>query len=72
MSDDDADKLAEISKQLPAMDVDSTSAELIARRARESVGKGIPKRRIIVAIAIVLFVASFLTWAVVQVIGTYF
>lgn len=71
MSDDDADKLHEISQQLPALDVDTTSAEQIARRARESVGRGPPRKRLVEAIVVAIFVASILVWVALKLVAAY-
>ena len=38
--DDDANKLAEISRELPPIDIDEASAQRIALAARQSVGRG--------------------------------
>ena len=71
MSDDDADKLHEISQQLPALDVDSTSAEQIARRARDNVGRGPSRKRLVEAIVVSLFVASILVWLALEIVAAY-
>ena len=71
MTDDDDDKLHEISQQLPALDVDTTSAEQIARRARESVGRGPPRKRLVEAVIVAIFVASMLVWIAVEIVAAY-
>ena len=71
MSDDDADKLHEISQQLPALDVDSTSAEHIARRARENVGRGPSRKRLVESIVVAIFVASILVWIAIKIVAAY-
>jgi hypothetical protein len=62
------DELEQISQQLPALDVDTSRAGRIAARARGDLGR--PRRRPwLEPIAIGLFVAGFLAWALVRVFG---
>jgi hypothetical protein len=68
MSDDDAKKLAEISRELPPIDLDDASAQRIAQRAREQVGKGPPLTRFIEPAVIVLFTTSMVAWIVYKMI----
>lgn len=63
---DDARKLAEISRELPPIDIDTTTGEQIARRARRDVGKGPPKRRWILPAVAVAASLSYLTWTLLQ------
>ena len=49
---DDFDDLADLSRTLPAPDLDATTARRIALRAREDLGKGAPKRRWILPFAV--------------------
>jgi hypothetical protein len=62
--DDDAKKLAEISRELPPIDLDDVSAQRIALRARQQVGKGPPLTRFIEPAVIVLFTTSMVAWIV--------
>ena len=63
---DDAAKLTEISRELPALDLDTTTAERIALRARADVGRGpSPLRFVEPALAAVL-AAGYLIWAVLK------
>jgi hypothetical protein len=66
MSDDanlDAKRLAELGKELPAIDVDSTSAQRIAHRARQSIGRGPSPVRLVEPLLVTLFAVSILVWA---------
>lgn len=66
--EDDVAKLAELGRELPAIDLDRATAERIARRARDDVGRGpSPARFVEPAIAAIL-TASYLTWAVIKVL----
>ena len=67
---DERDPVAEASQQLPALDVDATSAQRIALRARADLGRRRP-RKVIEAIVVGVFVAGFLAWAVVKVLSAY-
>ena len=64
--EDDAKKLAEISAELPPIDVDATTGEQIARRARLDLGKGPPRRRWILPALAVAASLSYLTWTVLR------
>jgi hypothetical protein len=66
--DDDARQLAEISKELPSIDLDATTAELIARRARQDVGKGPSRRRLILPIITGITTAAYLAWLIIKLI----
>ncbi len=66
--EDDAARLAELGKELPAIDLDATSAARIARRARRDVGRGpSPERWIEPAIA-ALACGGYLVWALIKVL----
>jgi hypothetical protein len=64
--DRDARQLAELGGALPALDLDSTTAEMIARRARDSVGKPPPRRRWILPIAAAILTISYAVWAILK------
>jgi len=66
--EDDAAKLAELSRELPAIDVDSISAERIAMRARQDVGRGPSPRRFVEPAIASVVVGSYLVWAVLKII----
>lgn len=68
MSDDDARRLAEISRELPPIDLDDVSAQRIAMVTREQVGKGPPLTRFIEPTVIVLFTTSMVAWIVYKLI----
>ena len=64
MSKDDAQELAELAKDLPAIDLDTTSATRMAHRVREDLGKGAPPRRLVLPIAAAITVIAYLVWTV--------
>jgi hypothetical protein len=65
---DDVANLNEVIRSLSALDVEPTTAEQIARRARNDVGRGrSPLRFVEPAIAAIL-AAGYLAWAVIKVI----
>lgn len=66
---DDAAWLTEISRELPALDLDATTAEQIARRARDQVGRGRSPLRFIEPALAALLVTAYLTWAVLKAIA---
>ena len=63
---DDAQKVTELGGALPPLDVDTTTAELIARRARASVGKPAPRRRWILPIVAAVAVIAYAVWMVLK------
>jgi hypothetical protein len=67
----DRDDFAELRKQLTPIDVDHASAELIARRARQSVGRGRSLRRFLEPAVVVLVTTSFLTWMVLKLVEVF-
>lgn len=70
--DDDADKLAELGGALPPLDVDTTTAEQIARRARDRVGKPPSRRRWIlpiVAAVVSIAYAAYVILKALEVLG---
>ncbi|MBL0221047.1 MAG: hypothetical protein IPQ07_45170 [Myxococcales bacterium] len=67
-TEDDVSRLAELSRELPAIDLDATSAERIARRARDDVGKGPSPRRFIEPAIATLLVGGYLVWAIIKVL----
>jgi len=64
--DDDARKISELGGALPALDVDSTTAEQIARRARGSVGKPPPRRRWILPIVAAAAAIAYAVWMILK------
>ncbi|MDB4956177.1 MAG: hypothetical protein JWO36_3746 [Myxococcales bacterium] len=62
MTDQDDKTLAEISQQLAAIDLDDASAQRIARRARQGVGRGPSPLRFLEPILVAIFATSFLVW----------
>lgn len=64
MTDDDELRLREVSRELPALDVDPDAAARIASAAR----RGRPVRRTIEVVLVVLVAAGFLAWAVYKVL----
>lgn len=65
--EDDVAKLAEISRELPAIDIDSISAERIAIRVRQDVGRGPTLRRFVEPVLATVLVGSYLVWAVITI-----
>jgi len=65
--EDDVAKLAELSRELPTIDVDSTSAARIAMRARQDVGRGPSPRRFIEPALATLVVGSYAVWALIKI-----
>lgn len=63
---DDEKKLAELGGALPALDLDTTTAEQIARRARDSVGKPPSRRRWILPIIAAVVTVSYAVWAILK------
>ena len=68
MTKTDEDALAELGRELPSIDLDATTAELIARRARQDVGKGPSPRRLILPIVSGALIAGCLGWTIVKLI----
>ena len=68
MSDDDAKKLAEISRELPPIDIDDAAAQRIAQRARASVGHGPSPARFIEPVLAGLLLLSVLVWTIYKLI----
>ena len=69
MSDnDDAKKLAEISRELPKIDIDDVSAQRIAQRARASVGRGRSPTRFVEPVLVGLVLLSVLVWTILKLI----
>jgi hypothetical protein len=64
----DAARLTEISRELPALDLDTTTAERIARRARDQVGRAPSPLRLVEPVLAALLVAVYLVWAVMKVL----
>lgn len=66
--DDDVALLAELGRELVAIDVDSSTGEQIARRARQDVGKGRSKRRWILPIVAATTSVTYLVWTVLKLV----
>jgi hypothetical protein len=64
--DDDAQKLTQLGGGLAPLDVDATTAEQIARRARASVGKPPPRRRWILPIAAAALAVTYAIWTILK------
>lgn len=63
---DDAARVSELGGALAPLDVDATTAELIARRARQSVGKPPPRRRWILPIVVGVAAAAYAVWMILK------
>ena len=69
MSDnDDAKKLAEISRELRPIDIDDAAAQRIAQRARASVGRGPSPARFVEPVLVGLLAMSVLVWTILKLI----
>ena len=68
MTDDDAKKLAEISRDLPTLDVDEATAGRIATTTRAFVGRGNSPLRFIEPILVALLVTSILAWTILKLV----
>lgn len=66
--DDDAKKLAEISRELPPIDIDDASAQRIAHAARQSVGRGPSPKRFIEPVLVGVLALSMLVWTILKLI----
>ena len=65
-ADDELDlrRLTEISRELPPIDLDAQSAERIARRAGDDLGKRPPVRRTVELALATVIVAVYLVWVI--------
>ena len=66
--EDDAARLGELGQGLAPIDVDTESAERIARHARNSVGRGPSLARFVEPVLATTFAISYLAWAIVRVL----
>jgi hypothetical protein len=66
--EDDAARLGELGRELAPIDLDAESAERIARRARESVGRGRSLARFVEPAVATVFAVSYLAWAIAKVL----
>lgn len=64
--DDDAHQVTELGGALPPLDVDTTTAEQIARRARASVGKPAPRRRLVLPILAAAAAIAYAAWMILK------
>ncbi|HET9624159.1 MAG TPA: hypothetical protein VFP84_22455 [Kofleriaceae bacterium] len=60
---DETTELQDLVKDLPAVDVDPSSAARIAERARRDVGQRPPRARLVLPILVGLLVAITIVWA---------
>ena len=66
--EDDAAKVTEISRELRALDLDTTTAEQIARRTRLEVGRRPSRLRTIEAAVAAIIVIAYFVWAIIKVV----
>jgi hypothetical protein len=69
--DDDFAKLSQLGRELPAIDLDATSAARIARHARHSVGHGPSLLRFVEPAIAAVLVTSYLVWAIAKVLEAF-
>jgi hypothetical protein len=65
-NNDDAAKLADLAKGLARVDLDHESAQRIAHVARQDVGHGPPKLRLVLPILVGVLVTITLAWALIH------
>ncbi|HEU4614380.1 MAG TPA: hypothetical protein VFS15_19930 [Kofleriaceae bacterium] len=68
MSEREIDQLAEVGRELPAIDLEDATAVRIAHRARRAVGRGLPARRFVEPVMIAVFELSLLGWTIVKLV----
>ena len=66
--DDDAAHLGELARDLAPIDLDAASAERIARRARDRVGRAPSLARFVEPAIATIFSVSYLAWAIARVL----
>ncbi len=67
-NDSDAAGLADAARQLPAIDLDATTAERMAHRVRQDLGRRPSPKRYVEPIVVAIVAASALVWAVYEVV----
>ena len=68
MTKDDAQELADLAKDLPVIDLDTTSAERMALRVRQDLGKGRPAGRLVLPIVAAIVVVVYLSWMIFKIV----
>jgi hypothetical protein len=68
MSEREIDQLAEVGRELPAIDLEDAAAVRIAHRARRAVGRGLPASRFVEPVMIAVFELSLLAWTIVKLV----
>lgn len=68
VDDDDAKQLADLSKDMPAIDLDNVSAERMAHRLRQDLGKPPSARRFVLPIVAAIVVLAYGTWTLLKVL----
>ncbi len=67
-NDKDAAGLADAARQLPAIDLDATTAERMAHRVRQDLGRRPSPKRFVEPIVVAIVAASAIVWAVYEVV----
>lgn len=67
-TEEDVKDLGELGRDLAPVDLDSTTAERIARRARDDVGKRPSPRRLVEPALATLIVLGYIAWVIVKVL----
>jgi len=65
---DDAQELADLAKDLPVIDLDTTSAERMAHRVKQDLGKGPPTGRWVLPILAAVVVVAYLSWMIFKIV----
>ena len=66
--DDDLFQPGELSRELPAIDLDATTAARIAYRARADVGRGPSPWRLVEPVLAAALTGSYLVWSLIKVV----
>lgn len=67
-TEDDVQRLGELSRELPAIELDANTAERIARRARDDIGKGPSPKRFVEPALAALMMLGYLAWVIVKIV----
>jgi hypothetical protein len=68
MSEREIDQLAEVGRELPAIDLEDAAAVRIAHHARRAVGRGLPASRFVEPVMIAAFELLLLAWTILKLV----